>query len=87
MKPSVTPTLLYCESLLTYSRSHTAIPGGADRAMTASARLRVYVVVTAILGGVSAGLVMFYRSILRPGGLVPSWPAPWASWLLGIRDP
>ncbi|KAG1745969.1 EF hand associated-domain-containing protein [Suillus paluster] len=67
---------------------HAAIPGGVDRAMTASKRLRVYVAFTALLGGVSAGLVMIYRSLLRPGGaILPSWTTPWATWLLGRRDP
>jgi Ras family protein T1 len=63
-----------------------AIPGGADRAMTASERLRVYVAFTALLGGVSAGLVMLYRSLLRQE-ILPSWTTPWATWLLGRRDP
>ncbi|KAG1772430.1 P-loop containing nucleoside triphosphate hydrolase protein [Suillus occidentalis] len=65
---------------------HAAIPGGADRAMTASERLRVYVAFTALLGGVSAGLVMLYRSLLRQE-ILPSWTTPWATWLLGRRDP
>ncbi|KAG1751180.1 P-loop containing nucleoside triphosphate hydrolase protein [Suillus lakei] len=65
---------------------HAALPGGADRAMTASERLRVYVAFTALLGGVSAGLVMVYRSLLRQE-IFPSWTTPWATWLLGRRDP
>lgn len=65
---------------------HAAIPGGADRAMTASERLRVYVAFTALLGGVSAGLVMLYRSLIRQE-ILPSWTTPWATWLLGRRDP
>jgi len=67
---------------------HTAIPGGPDRALTASERLRMYVTITALLGGVSAGLVMLYRSWLRPGGpVLPGWTSPWATWLIGRRDP
>ncbi|KAF8555705.1 mitochondrial Rho GTPase [Imleria badia] len=67
---------------------HTAIPGGPDRALTASERLRMYVTMTALLGGISAGLVMLYRSLLRPGGpILPGWTSPWATWLLGRRDP
>ncbi|KIK80370.1 hypothetical protein PAXRUDRAFT_833557 [Paxillus rubicundulus Ve08.2h10] len=66
---------------------HAAIPGGADRALTASERLRMYVTVTALLGGVSAGLVMLYRNLLKPGGpILPSW-THWAAWLFGRREP
>ncbi|KIJ64547.1 hypothetical protein HYDPIDRAFT_111893 [Hydnomerulius pinastri MD-312] len=66
---------------------HAAIPGGADRALTASERLRMYMTVTALLGGVSAGLVMLYRSLLRPGGpILPGWTSHWATWLLGRRE-
>lgn len=54
--------------------------------MTASERVRVYVAFTALLGGVSAGLVMLYRSLLRQE-ILPSWTTPWATWLLGRRDP
>ncbi|KAH9480307.1 ERMES complex Ca(2+)-binding regulatory GTPase gem1 [Psilocybe cubensis] len=62
----------------------SAIPGGADRAMTAAARLRMYVSVTAILGGCTAGLVMLVRTLMRPGGPgLPSWTPAWATWLLG----
>lgn len=67
--------------------SHTATPGGPDRALTASERLRMYVAVTAMVGGISAGLVMLCRSLLRPGGsILPGWTSPWASWLVGRRD-
>ncbi|KIM43100.1 hypothetical protein M413DRAFT_443915 [Hebeloma cylindrosporum] len=63
-----------------------AIPGGADRAITAAARLRMYFTLTAIVGGCAAGLVMLVRTLLRPGGPgLPSWTPPWATWLLGAR--
>lgn len=65
---------------------YSAIPGGADRAMTAAAKLRVYFTLTALLGGVSAGLVMIYRTMLRPGGTLPGWNTYWAAWLLGRRE-
>ncbi|KAG6842000.1 hypothetical protein C0991_004491 [Blastosporella zonata] len=41
---------------------YSAIPGGADRAMTAAARLRMYVTLTAVFGGCTAGLFMLYLS-------------------------
>ncbi|KAI6147311.1 EF hand associated-domain-containing protein [Pisolithus tinctorius] len=67
---------------------HAATPGGAEHALTCAAeRLRMYVTVTALLGGCSAGLVMLYRSLLRPGTpLLPGWTTHWAAWLLGRRD-
>ena len=63
--------------------SMTSIPGGADRAMTAAARLRMYITLTAILSGCAAGLVVLYRTLLRSGGAgLPGWTTPWATWLL-----
>ncbi|TFK74823.1 mitochondrial Rho GTPase [Pluteus cervinus] len=65
---------------------HTAIPGGADRALTATARFRKYVTLTAVLGGFTAGLLMIYRTLVRPGGPgLPSWTPSWAFWLLGVK--
>ncbi|KAL0961338.1 hypothetical protein HGRIS_006294 [Hohenbuehelia grisea] len=65
---------------------HSAIPGGADRAMTAAARLRLYITLTALLGGCSAGLVMLFRTLSRPGGPgVWGWTMQWAGWL--FRSP
>ncbi|KAK7056912.1 ERMES complex Ca(2+)-binding regulatory GTPase gem1 [Paramarasmius palmivorus] len=64
----------------------TAIPGGAERAMSAASRLKMYFTLTAVLGGCTAGLIMLYRTLLRPGGvLLPDWSASWAGWLLGSR--
>ena len=64
----------------------TSIPGGADRAMTAAARLRMYFTLTAIFGGCAAGLVVLFRTLLRSGGAgLPGWATPWATWLLGSR--
>lgn len=68
-------------------RRNAAIPGGIDRAMTAAARLRVYFTMTALLGGFSAGLVMLYRTLIRPGGgNFTSWNTYWAAWLFGRRE-
>lgn len=65
---------------------HASIPGGADRAMTAAARLRMYVTLTAMLGGCSAGLIMIYRTLLLPGGPgLTGWGSYWAGWLFGGR--
>lgn len=65
---------------------HSAIPGGADRALSASTRLRMYVTASALLTGCTAGLMMLYRALLRPGGPgLPQWTPSWAYWLLGVR--
>ncbi|KAK0188045.1 P-loop containing nucleoside triphosphate hydrolase protein [Armillaria mellea] len=64
---------------------YKSIPGGADRALSSTARLRWYVTLTALLGGCTAGLVMLYRNLLRPAGL-PQWTTHWATWLLGRRE-
>ncbi|KAJ7695672.1 P-loop containing nucleoside triphosphate hydrolase protein [Mycena rosella] len=63
---------------------YTAIPGGADRAMTAAARLRMYVTVTAVFGGCTAGLIMLYRTLLRPGGGgLPGFNVhSWLAWIM-----
>ncbi|KAM6494240.1 EF hand associated domain containing protein [Amanita muscaria] len=58
----------------------SAIPGGGERALSRTARVRMYVTLTALLGGCTAGLLVLYRT-LRQGGGVP-W---WASWLFGRR--
>ncbi|PBK97614.1 mitochondrial Rho GTPase [Armillaria gallica] len=64
---------------------YKSIPGGADRALSSTARLRWYVTLTALLGGCTAGLVMLYRNLLRPAGF-PQWTTHWATWLLGRRE-
>ncbi|KAF8158952.1 mitochondrial Rho 1 [Mycena galopus ATCC 62051] len=70
---------------------YSAIPGGADRAMTAAARLRTYMTVTAVLGGCTAGLIMLYRTMLRSGGGgLPGFNVhSWLGWIMsgGRREP
>ncbi|KAJ3757736.1 P-loop containing nucleoside triphosphate hydrolase protein [Lentinula raphanica] len=64
----------------------SAIPGGAERALSSSARLRMYFTLTALLGGCTAGLFMLYRTLVRPGSApFPAWTTNWAWWLLGNR--
>ncbi|KAF7298934.1 hypothetical protein MIND_00841400 [Mycena indigotica] len=48
---------------------NTAIPGGADRAIRAAARLRTYMAIAAALGGCTAAAIMFYRTTRMGGGL------------------
>ncbi|KAF9533224.1 P-loop containing nucleoside triphosphate hydrolase protein [Crepidotus variabilis] len=64
----------------------SAIPGGADRAMSATRKLRMYFTLTAIVGGCTAGLVMLIRTLLRNGSAgLPAWSTPWATWLVGSK--
>jgi Ras family protein T1 len=63
----------------------SAIPGGADRALTSTTRLRTYVTLTALMGGCTAGLLMLYRTMLRPGGGWPSWTTYWTNWIYANR--
>ena len=63
-----------------------AIPGGADRALTPTARLRLLVAWSAALGGLTAGLLVAYRTLLRPGGLLGPWGSSWVGLLAGRRE-
>jgi Ras family protein T1 len=64
---------------------YSSIPGGADRAMTAATRFRMYVTVTALIGGCTGALLMVYRTLLRPGGGIPASLSRLGGWLLGVR--
>ncbi|KAI0052701.1 mitochondrial Rho GTPase [Auriscalpium vulgare] len=64
-------------------RPNSSIPGGAGE-LSPSARLRNYFLFSALAGGVSAGLLMGYRTFLRPGGL-GGFGGQWVTWLLGGR--
>jgi len=64
----------------------SAIPGGSERALTSAARFRLFVTWTAALGGLTAGLMIAYRTLLRPSGILGSWSVPWTGWLLGRRE-
>ncbi|KAL5519905.1 hypothetical protein ACEPAG_1565 [Sanghuangporus baumii] len=50
-----------------------SIPGYRDRALTPAARVRMYVTWAAMLGGLTAGLMMVYRTCLRPYGIFGNW--------------
>ncbi|KDQ62481.1 hypothetical protein JAAARDRAFT_121545 [Jaapia argillacea MUCL 33604] len=63
----------------------SSIPGGAERALSASARLRMYIRWTAMIGGVSAGLFMLYRTLIRPGVAFGGWSGTLVGWLAGGR--
>ena len=66
-----------------FRNSLSAIPGGADRALTPAQRLRLIVTWSAVFGGVAAGLMMVYRTFLRPHGILGAWNGPWTSWFFG----
>ena len=84
LKPYVLPSIL--PHFPDIPRSLSAIPGGADRALSSAARLRVLVTWTAVLGGLSESLMMIYRTLLRPNGVFGSWGSSWTTWVLGRRE-
>lgn len=61
---------------------NSSIPGGADRSLSPAARLRTYIVLSAFVGGLSAGLLVAYRTFLRPG----TFAGQWGGWILGGRS-
>jgi len=61
---------------------NSSIPGGADRSLSPVARLRTYIVFSALVGGLSAGLLVAYRTFLRPG----TFAGQWIGWILGGRS-
>ncbi|KAH9941074.1 mitochondrial Rho 1 [Amylocystis lapponica] len=62
---------------------NSAIPGGSDRALTASARLRTYLKVCTLVGGLATGLFLVYRTFARPGGAPGGWSGQLAVWIFG----
>ena len=63
-----------------------SIPGYLDRALSPAARLRMYVTWSAVLAGLGAGLMMVYRTFLRPNGLFGGWGGSWIGTVLGRRE-
>ncbi|KAI0269742.1 P-loop containing nucleoside triphosphate hydrolase protein [Gloeopeniophorella convolvens] len=61
---------------------NSSIPGGAERSLSSAARLRTYIAFSALVGGLSAGVLVAYRTFLRPG----TFGGQWAGWLLGGRS-
>ncbi|KAI1793289.1 mitochondrial Rho 1 [Ganoderma leucocontextum] len=62
---------------------NSAIPGGADRALSATARLRTYIKLASMASGLSAGLYLVYRTFARPG-MGQGWSVgQWVAWLIG----
>ncbi|KAI0056103.1 mitochondrial Rho 1 [Artomyces pyxidatus] len=64
---------------------NSSLPGGGGD-LSSAGRLRTYFVFSAFVGGLSAGLVVAYRTLLRPGGPVGGFGGQWVGWLLGRRD-
>ncbi|OCH84908.1 mitochondrial Rho 1 [Obba rivulosa] len=62
---------------------NSAIPGGSDRALSAAARLRMYVTVCTLVGGVATGVLLAYRTFARPGSSFGAWSGQWVAWLVG----
>ncbi|KAI0036512.1 EF hand associated-domain-containing protein [Vararia minispora EC-137] len=47
-------------------RPNSSIPGGAERGLSSGARLRTYVVISALVGGLSVSVFLVYRTLTRP---------------------
>ncbi|KAK7681576.1 ERMES complex Ca(2+)-binding regulatory GTPase gem1 [Cerrena zonata] len=60
-------------------KPNSAIPGGADRALSPAARLRSYIKMLSLVGGFSITGFLVYRTWTRPGG----WKGGWWTWLVG----
>ncbi|EIN12642.1 mitochondrial Rho GTPase [Punctularia strigosozonata HHB-11173 SS5] len=68
-------------------KPNSAIPGGRDRARSSALRLRTYMHVSLLVGGLSAGLIYTYRAFLmRPGGLLDGWGVRWLGLFMGRRE-
>ncbi|KAH9936174.1 mitochondrial Rho 1 [Fomitopsis serialis] len=65
---------------------NSAIPGGSDRAMTAAARIRMYIKVCTLIGGAATGVVLVYRTFARPGNSLSSVTAQWINWIVGTAS-
>lgn len=65
---------------------NSAIPGGSDRALTATARIRMYIKVATMLGGIATGVVLVYRTFARPGSSFSSVTAQWINWIVGTAS-
>ncbi|KDQ20950.1 hypothetical protein BOTBODRAFT_124842 [Botryobasidium botryosum FD-172 SS1] len=83
-KTNQTADLFYEICKIAINPSH-AIPGGADRAVSKAARLRMYVTFTAMFGGVTAGLFLLYRTLLRPPGM-GGFSGSVVGWMMGRRE-
>lgn len=63
------------------------MPGYLDRALLPAAQLRMYVTWSVVLAGLGAGLMMVYRTFLRPNGHVfGGWGGSWMGAILGRRE-
>ena len=75
------PPLCFFSTTYAAAIRNSAIPGGADRALLAASRLRSYLKLAGMVGGLSAGLYLVYRTFARPGG---GWNVgQWLAWLFG----
>ncbi|EPT05115.1 hypothetical protein FOMPIDRAFT_1027338 [Fomitopsis schrenkii] len=65
---------------------NSAIPGGSDRALTAAARIRMYIKLATMIGGLATGVVLVYRTFARPGNSFSSVTAQWINWIVGTAS-
>ncbi|PCH40253.1 mitochondrial Rho 1 [Wolfiporia cocos MD-104 SS10] len=65
-------------------KPNSSIPGSSERALSAAARIRKYLKICTMVGGLAAGLVLVYRTFARPGTALGNLGPYWTSWLVGI---
>ena len=79
----ITACFAALDTLANMSDSNSAIPGGADRALSTAARLRTYIKLASMVGGLSTGLYLVYRTFARPGGGQVWSVGQWLAWIFG----
>ncbi|CEL52020.1 hypothetical protein RSOLAG1IB_00557 [Rhizoctonia solani AG-1 IB] len=73
------PQNLFLEIVATAINPLSAIPGGAERASATLARRKIALSV----GVAVAGIMVVYRSFLRPIGYGSGWWSNWVNWIVG----
>ena len=62
------------------------MPGYIDRALTPAQRLRMYATWSIALSGLGAGIIMIYRTFIRPNSVFGGWGGSWMPTILGRRE-
>lgn len=54
--------------------------------MTAAARIRMYIKLATMVGGVATGMVLVYRTFVRPGSSLSNITTQWINWIVGTAS-
>jgi hypothetical protein len=66
---------------LTFTYRNSAIPGGAERALSSAAGIQRIMGLSVLVGGVSATLMLVYRTFIRTSGSAAMSWSQWLPWL------